>query len=90
MAPALVSLSSHPYVLMRASSVWRVRTHSHGPQVRGLLGFRSEFTTETRGTGVLNTSFHSYAPYKGGVTTGTFLTAIHFNTASLCAPDPLC
>lgn len=48
-------------------------THSHDRQVRGLLGFRSEFTTETRGTGVLNSSFHSYAPYKGGVTTGTVL-----------------
>lgn len=39
-------------------------------QVRGLLGFRSEFTTETRGTGVLNSSFHSYAPFKGSVQTG--------------------
>jgi GTP-binding protein len=37
--------------------------------VRGLLGFRNEFITETRGTGVLNSSFHSYLPYKGSVQT---------------------
>jgi len=32
---------------------------------RGLLGFRTELMTETRGTGVMNTLFHSYVPYKG-------------------------
>nr|MDQ2686471.1 translational GTPase TypA [Armatimonadota bacterium] len=32
---------------------------------RGLLGFRSQFLTETRGTGVLNTLFGGYIPYAG-------------------------
>ncbi|MCE5299891.1 MAG: translational GTPase TypA [Spirochaetia bacterium] len=36
---------------------------------RGLLGFRNEFMTETRGTGILNHSFHDYGPYKGEVPT---------------------
>jgi GTP-binding protein len=32
---------------------------------RGLLGFRSLFITETRGTGVLNSLFAGYVPYAG-------------------------
>lgn len=32
---------------------------------RGLIGYYSEFLTDTCGTGVLNRLFHSYAPYKG-------------------------
>jgi len=32
---------------------------------RGLFGFRSEFLTMTRGTGVLNHSFHNYIPHCG-------------------------
>jgi GTP-binding protein len=35
---------------------------------RGLIGFRTEFMTETRGTGVMNHIFHEYAPYKGPIT----------------------
>ena len=35
---------------------------------RGLIGFRNEFLTETRGTGILNHSFYEYEPYKGEVT----------------------
>jgi GTP-binding protein len=32
---------------------------------RGLLGYRSEFMTDTRGTGVLYTNFDSYQPHRG-------------------------
>ncbi len=32
---------------------------------RGLIGFRSEFLTDTRGTGVMNHTFQGYAPWKG-------------------------
>ena len=32
---------------------------------RGLLGFRSEFMTQTKGTGILHHNFHGYEPYKG-------------------------
>jgi GTP-binding protein len=34
---------------------------------RGLLGFRSEFMTQTKGTGILHHTFHSYEPLKGGM-----------------------
>lgn len=36
---------------------------------RGLVGFRSEFLTETRGRGVMNYSFYGYQPYKGEIQT---------------------
>jgi len=36
---------------------------------RGLLGFRSEFMTETKGTGILHHNFHGYEPYRGDVAT---------------------
>ncbi len=34
---------------------------------RGLIGYRGEFLTDTRGNGILNTSFEGYAPYKGDI-----------------------
>ncbi len=34
---------------------------------RGLLGFRGQFLTDTRGTGIMNSSFHGYEPYKGEI-----------------------
>ena len=32
---------------------------------RGLIGYRGEFLTDTKGNGILNTEFEGYAPYKG-------------------------
>jgi len=34
---------------------------------RGLIGFRGEFLTETRGTGILNHTFYEYEYYKGDI-----------------------
>lgn len=34
---------------------------------RGLIGYRSEFMTDTKGNGVLNTEFVGYGPYKGDI-----------------------
>jgi len=36
---------------------------------RGLIGFRTEFLTETRGTGVINHTFEAYEPWFGEVKT---------------------
>lgn len=36
---------------------------------RGLIGYRSEFLTDTKGNGILNTLFDEYAPYKGDIST---------------------
>ncbi len=48
----------------------RVRIEFEVPS-RGLLGFRGQFLTETRGTGIATFSFHGYAPYKGEITMRT-------------------
>ncbi len=34
---------------------------------RGLIGYRGEFMTDTKGTGVLNAVFNGYEPYKGDI-----------------------
>lgn len=36
---------------------------------RGLIGYHSEFLTDTRGTGVMNRLFKGYEPYKGDIET---------------------
>ena len=34
---------------------------------RGLIGYRGEFMTDTKGNGILNTLFNDYGPYKGDI-----------------------
>ena len=34
---------------------------------RGLIGFRSEFMTNTKGTGLINTLFHGWTPWQGPI-----------------------
>ncbi|HLF58478.1 MAG TPA: translational GTPase TypA [Alphaproteobacteria bacterium] len=34
---------------------------------RGLIGYHGEFLSDTRGTGVMNRLFHSFAPFKGPI-----------------------
>jgi GTP-binding protein len=44
----------------------RVRMEFRIPS-RGLLGFRSEFLTETKGTGIMNHLFDGYVPWQGEI-----------------------
>ena len=44
----------------------RVRIEFEVPS-RGLLGFRGQFLTETRGTGIATFAFYGYVPYKGDI-----------------------
>ena len=34
---------------------------------RGLIGYRGEFLTDTKGNGIMNTAFDGYEPYKGDI-----------------------
>jgi GTP-binding protein len=52
---------------MRTSTAGKTRLLFLAPS-RGLIGFQGKFLTETRGTGVLNRVFHSFAPYRGDIT----------------------
>ncbi len=38
---------------------------------RGLIGYRSELLTDTKGNGIMNHVFHGYEPYKGEIPTRT-------------------
>jgi len=51
---------------MRAAGAGKTRLLFRAPS-RGLIGYQSRFLTQTRGTGVLNRVFDSYAPYKGTI-----------------------
>ncbi|MEA1677167.1 translational GTPase TypA [Nitrospirillum sp. BR 11163] len=51
---------------MRPSGAGKVRLVFHVPS-RGLIGYQSEFLTDTRGTGLMNRLYHGYAPYKGPI-----------------------
>jgi GTP-binding protein len=57
----------------------RVRMEFRIPS-RGLIGFRSEFLTDTRGTGIMNHLFDGYAPWQGDIP--------HRPTGSLVADRP--
>ncbi len=61
-----VSLRKGEMVDMRPSGGGKTRIIFHVP-ARGLIGYQGEFLTDTRGTGMMNRLFHSYAPYKGEV-----------------------
>ena len=45
---------------------------------RGLIGYRSEFMTDTKGNGTMNHVFDSYAPYKGDITSRVRGTIVAF------------
>lgn len=68
----------------------RVRLEFEVPS-RALLGFRSQFLTETRGTGVINVSFSGYQPYKGDIETRTkgALVSMENGTVTAYALDAL-
>lgn len=51
---------------MRPSGGGKTRLIFFAPS-RGLIGYHSEFLTDTRGTGVMNRIFHGYAPWKGAI-----------------------
>ncbi|WP_298703941.1 translational GTPase TypA [uncultured Veillonella sp.] len=38
---------------------------------RGLIGFRAQFLTSTKGNGIMNHVFHGYAPFKGDIPSRT-------------------
>ncbi len=53
-------------VEMKPAGVGKTRIIALVPS-RGLIGYHGEFLTDTRGTGVLNRIFHSWAPHKGPI-----------------------
>ena len=69
---------------MSTNDVGTTRIMYHIPS-RGLLGFRSEFLTNTRGCGVMNSIFHSYEPYAGEIEERTRGSLVVHETGETCA-----
>ena len=57
----------------------RMKMEFYIPQ-RGLFGFKSEFLTDTRGEGVMNSVFHGYDEFKGVINRREFGSLIAFET----------
>lgn len=51
---------------MRPSGTGKTRIKFVIP-TRGLIGYHNEFLTDTRGSGIMNRSFHGFEPYKGPI-----------------------
>lgn len=49
---------------------------------RGLIGYRAEFLTDTKGNGILNTLFEGYMPYKGDIDTRTHGSLVAWETGT--------
>ena len=47
---------------------------------RGLFGYKTQFLTDTKGEGVMNSIFDSYQPYKGNIETRNYGALIAFET----------
>ena len=69
---------------MRPSGGGKQRLVFHCPS-RGLIGYFGEFMTDTRGTGIMNRLFHSYAPYKGPISARRTGTLISMETGAAVA-----
>ena len=61
-----VSMRKGEMTDMRPSGGGKTRITFIAPS-RGLIGYQSQFLTDTRGTGMMNRIFHSYGPYKGDI-----------------------
>ena len=61
-----ITLRKGNLVDMRPSGSGKTRLKFLIP-TRGLIGYHSEFLTDTRGSGIMNRSFYGYEPHKGSI-----------------------
>ena len=63
--PVFAAMGNRKGSLVHMSAVGtRMRLEFTVPS-RGLFGYKSEFLTDTKGQGIMNTIFYAYEPYKG-------------------------
>ena len=77
---------------LRKGRMTKMANHGHGRArlefripSRGLIGFRGEFLTSTRGTGLLTTMFDGWEPW-GGIMAKRLLGAIVSDRMGVCTP----
>ncbi len=69
--------------LMKNMKVDRGIAHLHFVvPTRGLIGYRSEFLTDTKGQGIINTLFHGYEPFGGVLESASRGSLIAFETGT--------
>ena len=61
-----LSMRKGEFISMTPSSGNYVRLQFSIPS-RGLIGYRGEFMTDTKGNGIMNTIFDCYGPYRGDI-----------------------
>lgn len=52
---------------------------------RGLIGYKNELLTDTKGNGIINTIFDGYQPYKGDIPTRTMGSLVAFESGEAVA-----
>ncbi len=52
---------------------------------RGLIGYRTEFMTDTKGSGILNSIFEAYVPFKGDIPRRVNASIVSFDTGTASA-----
>ncbi len=63
--PVFSAMGNRKGMLVQMTAIGsRIRLEFLVPS-RGLFGYKSEFLTDTKGQGIMNTIFYSYEPYKG-------------------------
>lgn len=81
-----MSLRKGEMTEMRPSGGGKIRLKFIMPS-RGLIGYQSEFLTDTRGTGIMSRLFHSYDTHKGeieGRTKGVLISMETGETTAYC------
>ncbi len=69
---------------MRPSGTGYTRTEFSIPS-RGLIGYRDEFLTDTKGNGIMNQLFDGYGPYRGDIQYRNMGSLIAFETGEAVA-----
>ena len=63
--PVFSAMGNRKGTLMQMTAIGNRMHLEFAVPSRGLFGYKSEFLTDTKGQGIMNTIFYSYEPYKG-------------------------
>ncbi len=78
--PVFSAMGNRKGTLMQMNAIGsRMRLEFAVPS-RGLFGYKSEFLTDTKGQGIMNTIFYSYEPYKGDMQRRSTGSLVAFET----------
>jgi GTP-binding protein len=78
--PVFAAMGNRKGMLLQMTAVGeRMRLEFIVPS-RGLFGYKSEFLTDTKGQGIMNTIFYAYEPYKGDMQRRSTGSLVAFET----------